>query len=88
VSEEQSYPYADDAFANLFEGTEVDPEDSRAAAALSGAMAHPAPAATITTPSQSRPATGESSRTGQQSVQESEEDIRRFREWLEGLANS
>ena len=88
ASEGESYPYADDAFANLFQGTDVNPEDSRAAAALSGAMAHPAPAATITTPSQSRPATDASSQAGQQSVQESEEDIRRFREWLEGLANS
>src|SRR5439155_653415 len=42
---EESYPYADDAFANLFQGREIDPEDSRAAAALSGAMAHPAPTA-------------------------------------------
>ncbi|MFN2601710.1 MAG: tetratricopeptide repeat protein [Gemmatimonadaceae bacterium] len=87
-AEEQSYPYADDAFANLFQGAEVNPEDSRAAAALSGAMAHPAPAAMITTPSQSRPATDASTTVGDLSVQESEEDVRRFREWLEGLANS
>jgi tetratricopeptide (TPR) repeat protein len=86
-AEGENYPYADDAFANLFQGTEVNPEDSRAAAALSGAMAHPAPAATIMTPSESRPAGGTSSQ-GEQSIQESEEDIRRFREWLEGLANS
>jgi tetratricopeptide (TPR) repeat protein len=88
ASEGESYPYADDAFANLFQDTDVNPEDSRAAAALSGAMAHPAPEATDTTPSESRPATDASSRAGEQSVQESEEDIRRFREWLEGLANS
>src|SRR5260221_1891732 len=85
--EEESYPYADDAFANLFEGREVDPEDSRAAAALSGALAHPAPAVTISTPSQSHPATDVSPGAGE-AVQESEEDIRRFREWLQRFANS
>ncbi len=88
ATDEESYRYADDAFANLFQGAELNPEDSRAAAALSGAMAHPAPAAAISTPSQSRAATDASSRAGEQPVQESEEDIRRFREWLEGLANS
>ena len=37
IEEEESYPYADDAFATLFENQPVSEEDSRAAAALSGA---------------------------------------------------
>ena len=86
-AEGESYPYADDAFANLFRDADLNPDDSRAAAALSGAMAHPAPAATITTASQSQPSADAAPRADQ-SAQESEEDIRRFREWLEGLANS
>jgi tetratricopeptide (TPR) repeat protein len=87
--EEQSYPYADDAFASLFQDAPISPEDSRAAAALSSAVAHSPPSSSIPTPAESRPARdqGESQSTGQ-GVQESEEDIRRFREWLDGLASS
>jgi hypothetical protein len=86
---ESSYRYADDAFANLFGNAPVNTEDSRAAAALSGAVAHttppsPAPASAERAPERGAGAT----RAAAPPTQESEEDIRRFREWLEGLANS
>jgi tetratricopeptide (TPR) repeat protein len=88
-SEDQQYPYADDAFASLFQDAPVSAEDSRAAAALSSAVAHKPPAAGISTPAESRPARqADESTTSEQTMQESEEDIRRFREWLDGLANS
>ena len=87
------FPLASDAFSNLFPDSPVSEEDSKAAFALSGALsAQPAlparstpaapvaavvPAASPAPPPASAPAT-----------QESEEDIRRFREWLDGLADS
>ena len=89
TTEPETYPYADDAFATLFENEPVDPEDSRAAAALSGAVAHSAPRSPLETarePGQSRDQ--DAARESDEPAQESEEDIRRFREWLEGLANS
>ena len=87
--DENSYQYADDAFANLFGNAPVNPEDSRAAAALSGAVAHTTPAVTVAASTESGPGRDAgATRVGAQPVQESEEDIRRFREWLEGLANS
>jgi tetratricopeptide (TPR) repeat protein len=80
--EAKAYPLADDAFANLFAGTAVDPEDSRAAAVLSAAVAHP-PRKTPS-PTVPRPAVT----TAPQDVHESEEDVKRFREWLDGLSES
>jgi hypothetical protein len=76
------YPLADDAFANLFVGAAVKPEDSRAAAALSAAVAHPprkTPSPTVPRPAVPAAPT---------EVAESEEDIRRFREWLDGLSET
>jgi tetratricopeptide (TPR) repeat protein len=83
------YAYADDAFANLFGGAPVAEEDSRAAAALSAAVAHGAPFSAPQTPAES-PAIRENAttRASPDPAQESEEDIRRFREWLDGLAES
>jgi hypothetical protein len=87
--DENSYQYADDAFANLFGNAPVSPEDSRAAAALSGAVAHTTPAPRVAASTESGPGRDAgATRAGAQPAQESEEDIRRFREWLEGLANS
>ncbi|HUQ18347.1 MAG TPA: tetratricopeptide repeat protein [Gemmatimonadaceae bacterium] len=81
------YPYADDAFASLFEDAPVSVEDSRAAAALSSAVAHNPPSP-IPTPPEQRAANKPDSSTADQGMRESEDDIRRFREWLDGLANS
>ena len=65
----------------------VSDEDSKAAFALSGALgsqpSQPA-AAAYTTPSAPAPAV----EAAPAATQESEEDIRRFREWLDGLAES
>jgi tetratricopeptide (TPR) repeat protein len=80
------FPLANDAFANLFSDSPVSEEDSRAAFALSGALgasqptsaAITAPQEPVTPPEPASPA----------ATQESEEDIRRFREWLDGLADS
>jgi tetratricopeptide (TPR) repeat protein len=76
------YPLADDAFASLFAGAPVSTDDSRAAAALSAAVAHP-PRKTPS-PTVARPAVV----TAPGEVHESEEDIKRFREWLDGLTES
>jgi hypothetical protein len=80
--EVNQYPLADDAFASLFAGAQVDPEDSRAAAQLSAAVAHP-PRKTPS-PTVPRPAVT----TSLADVTETEEDITRFREWLDGLTES
>jgi hypothetical protein len=86
---EEVYGFADDALANLFAGAPVSAEDSRAATALSSAMAHGAPFSTPSTPSGShRVAPSPPREASAQPGQESEEDIRRFREWLDGLAES
>ncbi len=89
IADGATYPYADDAFANLFEDSPVSPEDNRAAAALSGAVAHPPPVSTPATKGAAPPARDtEKTPLPEKAPRESEEDIRRFREWLEGLANS
>ena len=80
------YPLANDAFANLFADSPVSEEDSRAAFALSGALGAPGPQAPAPAPSPPPASAPEPSATS--STQESEEDIRRFREWLDGLAES
>ena len=77
------YPLAKDAFASLFADSPVSEEDSRAAFALSGALSAPAPPAPV--PAAPPAPAAEPSPS---STQESEEDIRRFREWLDGLAES
>lgn len=86
---DEPYPIAGDAFANLFGDAPISPEDSRAAAALSGAVAHGAPFSTPLTPAGPPPLRDAAApRASDQPTQESEEDIRRFREWLDGLAES
>jgi tetratricopeptide (TPR) repeat protein len=86
---DEPYPIADDAFANLFGDAPISPEDSRAAAALSGAVAHGAPFSTPLTAAGPPPQRDTAApRASDQPTQESEEDIRRFREWLDGLAES
>lgn len=86
---EQEYPIADDAFVNLFAGVPVAAEDSRAAAALSGAVAHGAPFSTPLPGPPFQPSREAlETRSSGEPAQESEEDIRRFRQWLDGLADS
>jgi hypothetical protein len=80
---------ADDSFARLFADTPVSPEDNRAAAAFSGAVApeHALPSIdmpSVLQPSREPPGTPDRI----QPPQESEEDLRRFREWLDGLTES
>ena len=81
----EDLPLATDAFASLFPDSTVTEEDTRAAFALSGALsstAHaPVPPRVQTSPPQPSPAV-------QETGEESEEDIRRFREWLDGLSES
>ena len=80
------HPPLPDAFSGLFPNATVSDEDSRAAFALSGAMSGSPPGShapvpfkeSIQAPLPAPPEPG----------QESEEDIRRFREWLDGLAES
>ncbi len=84
-----AYPIADDAFGNLFAGAPSNPEDSRAAAVLSSAVAHGAPFSTgLSTPDPPPARSGQQNRESDAPAQESEEDIRRFREWLDGLSDS
>jgi tetratricopeptide (TPR) repeat protein len=89
VQEEPSsteYPLASDAFSNLFSDSPVSEEDSRAAFALSGALGASEPtSAAITAPQEPQTPPEPASPAP---TQESEEDIRRFREWLDGLADS
>ncbi len=85
---EEAYRFADDAFANLFADSPVSAEDSRAAAALSGAVAHGVPFATQSHATPMAPQETPAPRGAEQTARESEEDIRRFREWLDGLAES
>jgi hypothetical protein len=80
-------PLASDAFANLFTDSEVSDEDSRAAFALSGALGSSGPTGpAITTPNAPQPPVETTASPA--GTQESEEDIRRFREWLDGLTDS
>jgi tetratricopeptide (TPR) repeat protein len=86
---EQEYSFADDAFSNLFSNIQVSAEDSRAAVALSGAVAHHPPASTPRAPTGGPPSgNADSTPAGDEPAHESEEEIRRFREWLDGLAES
>ncbi len=101
----ESYPLAGDAFAGMFPDAEVNEEDSRAAFALSGALASaitpspppapPSPALEEFRKTPPKPTSAEKSAAkpaeppGSADVApESEEDLQRFREWLEGLAKS
>ncbi|MDO8502373.1 MAG: tetratricopeptide repeat protein [Gemmatimonadaceae bacterium] len=91
------YPLATDAFSELFPDSPVSEEDSRAAFALSGALgastpepaaATPAPAPQVQAPRDAATRTPPPAPPIPESSRESEEDIRRFREWLDGLAES
>ena len=87
MAPQPDYPLATDAFASLFAGSEVSDEDSRAAFALSGALA----ATTPPPPEPVAPAVTQPEAPAAASpapAQESEEDIRKFREWLDGLTES
>jgi tetratricopeptide (TPR) repeat protein len=89
VDEQQpdEFPLVSDAFANLFPDSPVSEDDSRAAFALSGALSSQPdqpPARPYATP----PAPAPAVEAQPAATQESEEDIRRFREWLDGLAES
>jgi tetratricopeptide (TPR) repeat protein len=86
MAPQPDYPLATDAFANLFAGSEVSEEDSRAAFALSGALAAttpPPPEPVVPAPQPEAPPVASPA-----PAQESEEDIRKFREWLDGLTES
>ncbi len=77
-----------DAFANLFPDSPVSEDDTRAAFALSGALSSqpvPPPPTSYVDPPPTPPPQTAAQPSG---TQESEEDIRRFREWLDGLADS
>jgi tetratricopeptide (TPR) repeat protein len=84
----EDLPLAADAFSTLFPDSPVSEEDSRAAFALSGAMSgtahNPTPSTVRTSPPKPVPPVTDAP----DQAQESEEDIRRFREWLDGLADS
>ncbi len=85
------FPHVSDAFANLFPDSPISEEDTRAAFALSGALSsQPAPNVMLTDlpPTTPAPASSASALEVPQAAQESAEDIRRFREWLDGLADS
>ena len=88
IEEEESYPYADDAFSTLFDNQPVNEEDSRAAAALSGAVAHSPSVPALDASREAGPTREATAPSEGEPAKESEEDIRRFREWLEGLANT
>lgn len=81
------YPLAAGAFADLFPDSAVAEEDTRAAFALSGAVTS-SPAVAIPIPSvpAAETRTPPPAAPSPEAAQESEEDIRRFREWLDGLA--
>ena len=92
AAEEQpeDLPLATDAFSSLFaDAPPVSEEDTRAAFALSGALSstahNPNPSSLRTSPPRPAPAVPEQP---SEETRESEEDIRRFREWLDGLADS
>ena len=66
---------------NVFAGAEVSPADSRAAARLAGAFSGaPRPSTTPRTPAVPTPRVVPRLQT-----QESEEDVAKFRAWLDGL---
>jgi tetratricopeptide (TPR) repeat protein len=81
------FPLVSDAFANLFPDSPVSEEDSKAAFALSGALSsQPSQRQTRTQATPPSPSPAVEPQPG--ATRESEEDIRRFREWLDGLAES
>jgi len=83
---ETTFPLATDAFANLFPDAFVAESDTRAAFVLSGAVSSvPPERATPTGPLETKRSDQAS---GAPASGESEEDIRRFREWLDGLSES
>ena len=84
----EDLPLATDAFSSLFPDEPVSEEDTRAAFALSGALSgtahNPTPSTVRTSPPKPVPPVTDPP----DQTKESEEDIRRFREWLDGLADS
>ncbi|MEP6509296.1 MAG: hypothetical protein ABJC63_13810 [Gemmatimonadales bacterium] len=83
-----AFPLASDAFANLFPDSPVSDDDSRAAFALSGALSsQPAGTPPPTTTKSAAPPVADQPNPAS-GAPESEEDIRRFREWVYGLADS
>lgn len=86
--ERDAFPLASDAFASLFPDSPVSEEDSRAAFALSGALSSQPAASPRATPAKPVAPTVAEQPAPTSGEQESEEDIRRFREWLDGLADS
>ncbi|MEO8192517.1 MAG: tetratricopeptide repeat protein [Gemmatimonadales bacterium] len=85
------YPLAIDAFADLFPDSDVSEDDTRAAFALSGAVSGtqaPSEPSAPPVPRVTEDAAVGALPPSPDSTQESEEDIRRFREWLDGLADS
>jgi len=87
-SDTADLPLATDAFANMFANEPVNEDDARAAFALSGAIAaSETPLSRTPTPPKPAPAQQEPPAVPA-TTEESEEDIRRFREWLDGLSES
>lgn len=83
------HPLAANAFADLFPDSTPTEEDTRAAFALSGAISGgPAVATPLSSAPDSEGRIPPAATTPQETGRESEEDIRRFREWLDGLAES
>ncbi|MBA2708196.1 MAG: tetratricopeptide repeat protein [Gemmatimonadaceae bacterium] len=85
-SPETTFPLATDAFADLFPDAFVAESDTRAAFALSGAVSSVPPE--VATPAGPVPGRRSDQPSGATASGESEEDIRRFREWLDGLSES
>jgi len=67
----------------VFAGASVDPADSRAASRLAGAFSGATGATTRTPPTPPTPTPRVNPRLPQ--AQESEEDVAKFRAWLDGL---
>ncbi|MEO8578250.1 MAG: hypothetical protein ABI556_16185, partial [Gemmatimonadales bacterium] len=82
------YPLAASAFADLFPDSTIAEEDTRAAFALSGAMSATPAGPENPSAAETKRNTPPSPAVPVENAQESEEDIRRFREWLDGLAES
>ena len=85
-SSAEDYPLANDAFGNLFGDVSVDDDDNRAAFVLSGAIGASTPPSNLAVSAPTEPAPAPEPPASNAPAQESEEDIRRFREWLDGLA--
>lgn len=86
--EGNAFPPAADAFSGLFPQSNVSEEDSRAAFALSGAVSGSGPGAPQPLEPPPRAPVESQASPSSEHGQESEEDIRRFREWLDGLAGT